>query len=291
MIAIESKKFSLEKTIFMDPTSWRIIQDSLCDGSLNMLTDHAILLACNEGKSPATLRLYGWKGPTLSIGYSQDISKYIDIESCQKNNIPVVRRFTGGRALLHQYELTYSVIAPIPHKAFPATLRGSFEKISQAILESLKIGGIEAIQVSGRKFRKEKTKSKMPPACFAVSNNCEIIFQGKKLVGSAQRRLRRAFLQHGSVILDTDPQLTHGVLKYSSEIENHLVLESLISNTTTLNEILQRQLEHNEVAKWFVEGFQKSLPGNWIKGKLTKQELSLIETTEVYKKIGETVVT
>ena len=86
----------------MDPTSWRIIQDSPCEGSLNMLTDHAILLACNEKKSPATLRLYGWKGHTLSIGYSQDISKYIDIESCQKNDIPIVRRFTGGRALLHQ---------------------------------------------------------------------------------------------------------------------------------------------------------------------------------------------
>ena len=130
----------------------------------------------------------------------------------------------------------------------------------------------------------------MPPACFAVSNHCEIIFQGKKLVGSAQRRLRRAFLQHGALILDTDPQLTHGVLKYSSEMENHLVLESLISNTTSLNEILQRQLEHNEVAKWFVEGFQKSLPGNWIKGKLSRHELSLIETAQSFDNLRETVV-
>ena len=158
--------------------------------------------------------------------------------------------------MLHQYEFTYSVIAPIPHKAVPGTLRGSFEKISQAILESLKIGGIEATQVSGKKFRKEKTKSKMSPACFAVSNHCEIIFQGKKLVGSAQRRLRSAFLQHGSVILDTNPQLTHGVLKYSSDRENHLVLESLISNTTTLKKILQREPDYNEIAKWFIEGFQ-----------------------------------
>ena len=88
----------------MHPTNWRIIQDSFCEGRLNMLTDRAILFACNEGKSPATLRLYGWKLPTLSIGYSHDISKHIDIKSCQKNNIPVVRRFTAGRALLHQHE-------------------------------------------------------------------------------------------------------------------------------------------------------------------------------------------
>ena len=275
----------------MDPTNWRMIQDSPCDGSLNMLTDHAILFACNEGKSPATLRLYGWKRPTLSIGYSQDISKHIDIESCQKNNIPVVRRFTGGRALLHQYELTYSVIAPIPHSAFTATLKGSFEKISQAILESLKIGGIEAAQVSARKGKRKNTESKNSPACFSVSNHCEIIFQGKKLVGSAQRRLRSAFLQHGSIILDTNPQLTHDVLKYSSERENHSVLKSLNSNTTTLKQILKREPEYNEVAMWFVEGFQKSLPGSWIKGNLTRYELSLIESAQMFENLRETVVT
>jgi len=268
----------LEKAILMNPANWRIIQDSPCDGSLNMLTDHAILLACNAGKSPATLRLYGWKRPTLSVGYSQDISKHINIESCQKNNIPVVRRFSGGRALLHQNELTYCVIAPIPHNTFPGTLKGSFEKISQAILESLKIGGIEAEQISARNGRRENTVSKMSPACFSISNHCEIIFQGKKLVGSAQRRLRSAFLQHGSIILDTNPKLTHDVLKYSSETENHSVLESLVSNTTTIKQILQREPEYNEIAKWFVEGFQKSLSGNWIKGNLTRQELSLIET-------------
>ncbi|MBC8285183.1 MAG: lipoate--protein ligase family protein, partial [Nitrospinae bacterium] len=181
-----------------------------------MITDRAILLACNEGQVPATLRLYGWKRPTLSIGYSQDISKYIDLESCKKNNIPVVRRFTGGRALLHQYELTYSVIAPIPHPAFPGSLRGAFERISRAILESLEMGGIEAAQVAARKDRTRNTESGRSPACFSVANHCEITVQGKKLVGSAQRRLRSAFLQHGSVLLDTDPHLTHGLLKYSS---------------------------------------------------------------------------
>ena len=85
-------------------------------------------------------------------------------------------------------------------------------------------------------------------------------------------------MQHGSIILDTNPKLTHDVLKYSSETENHSVLESLVSNTTTIKQILQREPEYNEIAKWFVEGFQKSLSGNWIKGNLTRQELSLIET-------------
>jgi len=264
----------------MHSANWRIIEDSLCDGNLNMLTDHAILLACNEGKSPATLRLYGWKRPTLSIGYSQDMSKHIDLDSCQKNKIPVVRRFTGGRALLHQYELTYSVIAPIPHNLFPGSLKGSFERISHAILESLKIGGVKADRVSESKIRKRNIGFKISPACFSVSNHCEITFQGKKLVGSSQRRLRSAFLQHGSVIIESNPQLTHGLLKYSSERDNNSVLKSLILNTTTLKEILNREPKYNVVAKWFVEGFKKSFSGNWEKGKLTRQELNIIETTQ-----------
>jgi lipoyl(octanoyl) transferase len=263
----------------MDQNSWRVIQDSLGDGTLNMITDRAILMACNEGKVPATLRLYGWQRPTLSIGYSQEISQYIDMESCERNNIPVVRRFTGGRALLHQYEMTYSVIAPIPHPAFPGSLRGSFGRISQAILESLRIGGIEDAAVAGKDNRRDV--SGRSPACFSMANHCEIVVRGKKLVGSAQRRLRSAFLQHGSVILDMAPELTHTLLKYSSETEKQAVLDSLISNTTSLKQLLQRNLENNEVKQWFLKGFQNSFPGNWGIGKLTRQETDLIEKFQI----------
>jgi lipoyl(octanoyl) transferase len=259
----------------MDQYSWRIIQDSLGDGALNMITDRAILMACNEGNVPATLRLYGWQRPTLSIGYSQEISQYIDLESCKRNNIPVVRRFTGGRALLHQYEMTYSVIAPIPHPEFPGNLRGSFERISQAILESLRIGGIEGAAVAGK--NKIKDVAGRSPACFSMANHCEIVVRGKKLVGSAQRRLRSAFLQHGSVILDVVPNLTHTLLKYSSETQKQAVLDSLISNTTSLKQLLQKNLENDEVNQWFLKGFQKTFHGNWDIGKLTQQESDIIE--------------
>jgi lipoyl(octanoyl) transferase len=263
----------------MDQYSWRIIQDSPGDGTLNMITDRAILMACNEGKVPATLRLYGWQRPTLSIGYSQEISQYIDLESCERNNIPVVRRFTGGRALLHQYEMTYSVIAPIPHPAFPGSLRGSFERISQAILESLRIGGIEDAAVAEK--NKIRDVSGRSPACFSMANHCEIVVRGKKLVGSAQRRLRSAFLQHGSVILDMVPKLTHTLLKYSSEAQKQAVSDSLISNTTSLKQLLQRNLENEEVNQWFLKGFQKTFLGNWDKGELTRHESDLIESFRV----------
>ncbi len=261
----------------MDQNNWRIILDPLSDGILNMATDKAILMSCNEGNSPATLRLYGWQRPTLSIGYSQDIFRNIDVKSCKQKNIPIVRRFTGGRALLHQSELTYCVVAPIPHPAFPGSLRGAFEKISLAILESLKIGGINDAQVAGKKSGGSRGESGRSPACFSMANHCEITVRGRKLVGSAQRRLNASFLQHGSVIVDRVPQLIHGLLKYSSEIENQKVLESLNANTTTLNQILKRDIEYDEVIQWFLKGFEKSFPGDWDIGKLTQQECALIE--------------
>jgi len=263
----------------MDQVNWRIIQDSLGDGALNMITDRAILMSCNEGRVPTTLRLYGWQRPTLSIGYSQEISQYIDLESCERNNIPVVRRFTGGRALLHQYEMTYSVIAPIPHPNFPGSLRGSFERISKAILESLRIGGIEGATVAEKNSIRDL--SGRSPACFSMANHCEITVRGKKLVGSAQRRLRSAFLQHGSVILDMDPKLTHTLLKYSSESQKQTVLESLTSNTTSLNQLLQKNLENDVVNQWFLEGFKKTFPGNWNIGKLTSEESNLIKNLKI----------
>jgi lipoate-protein ligase A len=171
--------------------------------------------------------------------------------------------------------MTYSVIAPIPHPAFPGSLRGSFDLISQAILESLGIGGIEGATVAEK--NKISDVSSRSPACFSMANHCEIVVRGKKLVGSAQRRLRSAFLQQGSVILDMSPQLTHTLLKYSSETQKQSVLDSLNSNTTSLKQLLQRNLKNDEVNQWFLIGFQKTFQGNWNIGKLTQQESDFIK--------------
>jgi lipoyl(octanoyl) transferase len=167
------------------------------------------------------------------------------------------------------------VIAPIPHPDFPGSLRGSFKRISKAVLESLRIGGIEGATVAEKNSTRDV--SGRSPACFSMANNCEITVRGKKLVGSAQRRLRSAFLQHGSVILDMDPKLTHTLLKYSSEAQKQAVLDSLVLNTTSLKQLLQKNLTNGEVNQWFLEGFKKTFPGNWNIGKLTSEESDLIE--------------
>ena len=115
--------------------SWRVIEDGALDGLLNMATDRAILTASGEGKAQPTLRLYGWKEKTLTVGYAQNSGRDVDLARCDALGIPVVPRPTGGRALLHDKELTYSLTAPIPHPRFPANLREAFCAVSEALRE------------------------------------------------------------------------------------------------------------------------------------------------------------
>ena len=257
--------------------AWRLMEDGPGDGRLNMAIDRAILTACDSGQAPATLRLYGWDKPTLSIGYSQNELKDVDNVQCERRNIPIVRRFTGGRALLHQYELTYSLIAPIPHPQFPGNLAGAFNAVSKAVIYSLEKTGVAKLEMAGKDKRSCGPGGKRSPACFATTNHWEITVMGKKLAGSAQRRLNGAFLQHGSILLDWDPELAHSLLHYSSELEKTQGLKSLILSTLTLQEALSAKPEWKKVAHCFVEGFQKIFPGNWHSENLNMFEKKLVK--------------
>ena len=261
----------------MNNPAWRLIEDGPGDGKLNMAIDRAILTACDQGQAPATLRLYGWDKPTLSIGYSQNELRDVNTVQCERKNIPIVRRFTGGRALLHQYELTYSLVAPIPHPMFPGNLVGAFGAVSKAVIISLEKAGVVKPEISGKDKRSLGDGNKRSPACFSTSNHWEITVEGKKLAGSAQRRLSGAFLQHGSILLDWDPELAHSLFRYSSESEQAQGLKSLIWGTSTLKEVLSIKPEWGEVANCFVEGFQQTFPGYWKPETLNSFETELVK--------------
>ena len=256
--------------------AWRLIEDGPSDGRLNMAIDRALLTACDRGQAPATLRLYGWDKPTLSIGYSQNELVDVDKKHCEERKIPIVRRFTGGRALLHQYELTYSLVAPIPYPGIPENLAGAFCAVSKAVIFSLEKAGVANPQMIGKEKRTPAMIRKRSPACFSASNHWEISVKGKKLAGSAQRRLNGAFLQHGSILLDKDYELANNVLRYSSETEKKRGLEDLIANTLALNEIFSFNIGLEELAHYFYQGFQEKFSGTWQRGSLSPLEKGLV---------------
>ncbi len=181
--------------------AWRLILDGDGSGPWNMGVDEALLCSAIES-GRATFRLYGWEGSWLSLGYAQSWSDE-EAEHCASAGVGVVRRCTGGRAVLHGSDLTYSVAAP--ESVLPEGLRPTYELLARALLEGLQGLGIEAT-CRGR----PPTRHQPGPAvfdCFAHAATDELCVGDQKLVGSAQRRVSGAVLQHGSLRCLPDPGL------------------------------------------------------------------------------------
>jgi len=234
---------------------WRWMMDGHQSAEKNMGVDSALLDDCERGRIPPTVRLYGWSEPAITIGYSQKAGDELDLERCQELGIAVVRRPTGGRALLHLRELTYAVVAPVSFVPFNRGLKATFSTISEALLLGLQGLGIHG-DVNTSKQRPEFARS---PACFASLNHNEITVDGAKLVGSAQKRTAKAFLQHGSLIIEADHKLFASLLKFNSESERIATQERLMHSTTTLNQISSQKLSFKEISTALQGGFQKIL--------------------------------
>lgn len=248
-----------------------------------MATDHAILNACNEGKAPATLRLYGWSRPSITVGYSQDWRLCVDLDRCRKMEVEVVQRPTGGRAMVHQNEISYSVIAPIPHSQFPSNLRGAFQEISSGLIHSLQLMGLEhaqsadGLQELQRTGTRNKSSSFRSPACFASINHFEISVKARKLIGGAQRRFKQAFLQQGSILIDHDALFSNSFFCFSSDEERDVNLKILQDKSITLQEAMDKTMSYEEALPYFIAGFKNKFPGNWEERALTPYEQSLAE--------------
>ncbi|MBI5427172.1 MAG: lipoate--protein ligase family protein [Nitrospinae bacterium] len=257
--------------------AWRLIEDGLCDGRVNMATDHAILQAVEEGKAPPTLRLYGWSSPTLTVGYSQKVGKDVDEARCRELGIPVVRRPTGGRAVLHHREISYCVAAPINHPRFPPGLRETFKVIANALtlcLAELGLPGENGGSAIGAPSRS--------PACFASFNRFEIAVGQRKLIGSAQRRTRQAFLQHGSALLDVDRELLNSLFRFNSNEERQGSLERLRQSAVALNEATGRKLSFAETLLAFRQGFCRAFGEGMEVGALTPFEEKLRDSESCF---------
>ncbi|NUQ21496.1 MAG: lipoate--protein ligase family protein [Gemmatimonadaceae bacterium] len=178
---------------------WRFLATPPRSGAENMALDEALLRrAASSGE--AVLRIYAWSAPTLSLGRNQPAHGEYDLGALASGGIDVVRRLTGGRAVLHHREITYSVTAPL---TLGATLRDAYLRINEILVGALRSLGANA-EISGRAGAGERAPLPSLAPCFEEPTEGELVLAGRKLVGSAQYREEVALLQHGSILVDDD---------------------------------------------------------------------------------------
>jgi len=251
--------------------TWRYLPYAVNTGAENMAVDEAIMRALATGavKQP-TLRFYGWDPPTLSLGYAQSFSKEVDEEACRRAGIDIVRRPTGGRAVLHQYELTYAVVAPEDEEHVQGTIIESYLKISQALLFGFQSLGVPAVMVEHGNMAGLGSA-----ACFDAPSWYELVVDGRKLVGSAQVRKDGVMLQHGSIILHFDAALLFSLLRFKSDEIRKRLSAGFKEKACALDEVWPRPLTPSELEQAICRGFEAVMDIEFMEGGLSPAELAL----------------
>jgi lipoate-protein ligase A len=245
-----------------------------------MAIDEAILLSLGDDGMLPTLRLYAWHKPCLSLGYAQSIAD-VDPPRLTQLGWGLVRRPTGGRAILHADELTYSVIGPQEEPRLASGVLESYQVLSYALLEALHILSIPAETnipvISPLQDPDTDSPAVKGPVCFEVPSSYEIVANGKKILGSAQARRREGVLQHGSLPLFGDLTRIIQVLYFSDETQRTAAAARILERATTVESILQQRLDWQTVSQAFVEAFKRVLNLDLQPGDLTGSELRRAE--------------
>lgn len=248
------------------PSTWRLLVTDPLDGPTNMAVDEALLRARIAGEAPPTVRFFAWVPPTVSLGYSQPLDDRIDLTACRRLGIGLVRRPTGGSAILHESpegEVTYSVVAAAgDFPGFDDVLE-TYRILGQGLAAGLARLGVPAEVVPVLRGRRG---AQAPTFCFARTGAYEIAVAGRKLVGSAQRRQAGAFLQHGSLLLDADPDRLRVVFPGLKDPGEGL---------TTVAAVLGRRVGFEEAVACLGQGLGETL-GGLAHGDLTPAEARLV---------------
>ncbi len=263
----------------MKAEQWRIITDKPADGSWNMAVDRALLESAETNLCKPTLRLYGWDRPTLSTGYSQSVDDNIDMAYLERHDIPKVQRPTGGGAILHGDEVTYAVIVPAS-SVYYGSLSEVYRFVAVAIRTVLASLGINA-DSEGEKFG-----VKHSTCCFASRTRHEIACKGRKIVGSAQRRLKHSALQHGSIVLNQDRERYLSCFKWRDETERTKANARLGG----VNDFAHEPVLETDFRISIIQTFKKLYDINFAHENLTEKERRHAESIAgVERKLSEVI--
>lgn len=242
------KFLSNANTIKFGKSNWLLLVDQFLSGEENMERDKALLdwAAENQDAIPV-LRFFRWNIPTVSIGYNQS-TEQLNLSLCAELGIPIVRRPTGGRAIYHHTEFTYSITLPAKHELAQMSVLETYNELNAALAMGLREIGIHA-----RLARGDAGTTFRNPSCFSSTSRYELVFNGKKIAGSAQRRLRGACLQQGSIMAGEQYKflakiVSKGGEKIKKELDNH---------STYIKEILGKIPKYDDFVNAMLKGFGK----------------------------------
>lgn len=251
---------------------WRLIVTPAERGAFNMATDEVLLAETVTGSSLPVLRLYDWSPACISLGYAQKAGD-IDLERLQANGWEMVRRITGGRAILHVDEITYSVLAPLNEPRVSGTVLESYQRLAGALMKAIRDLGIPVEMVE----EIDKQHFTNGPVCFETPSAYELTVEGKKLVGSAQARRKGGFLQHGAFPLFGDLRRITTVLAGLEDRELVEAGEKVLQRATTAELVIGKRIEWQNAANSIINAFSEKLELEFVESGLTSQELEKIK--------------
>ncbi len=258
----------------MKMDKFRLLVDETATPAENMARDEALLRKVIAGESAPCIRFYQWRPAGLSLGRFQRIDKGVDMDACKRHGVDVVRRLTGGEAVLHDDEITYSIVIPFTHtKFYGRGVVDTYKTISRALVKGLELTGVKSTIAGEAPTRPDPAGQGV---CFYTPTVNEIVAGGRKIIGSAQTREKLIILQHGSIPIewDVDKQLDVMAIPH----ENREVFKSLFRNrATTISEQLGKRPRFGDLVKNFSKGFEEVFDMELEPSEYTLQEKRMTE--------------
>lgn len=259
----------------------RLISDGHLPGKMNMAVDEAIHRASQRGDPGATLRFYQWRPACLSLGYFQDVEKEVNLQGLAGEGVDLVRRPTGGKAVLHDDELTYSVV--IAEKDLSGSVLETYHRLSEALVEGLRAMGIPAAIAALQHGVTTRDPRFRQAACFSAPSWYEVLTGAQKLIGSAQNRKNGFILQHGSIPFTFDAVKIVRCIRTASP-EHAVRTESMLRRKATgVSAALGRPVSREELERHLVAGFRAALGWEVTPGALTPAEKAEADELAVEK--------
>jgi lipoate-protein ligase A len=232
---------------------WRLLITENNSAYSNMAIDRAVLANVSKDKAPPTVRFFTWKPPAISIGYFQSLKEEVDLAACKDLGVDYVRRITGGGAVFHDKELTYSIVIPESHYKIPKNIMESYGLICGAIIK-----GLKQIDIESR---------------YVPIN--DIIADGKKISGNAQTRKAKTVLQHGTILMDVNVEEMFSLLIVPNEKIRDKLISDVKQRVTSVKHILGKDISFQLVAEAMRIGFEEEFNIELNEGSLTKEEIEL----------------